>query len=192
MPNNSITGIILAGGKSSRMGTDKSLMLYHGKTLVQHAIEIIKPLCDKVIISSNNPVYDFTGCETWPDEFPIQAPMVGIYSCLKRTKTAKNIVLSCDMPLIPTILIEHLLKQSDQFDITIPKHLPDLIEPLCGIYNRSAIPTLEIFIQKNNFRLYESISACNSKIVSVDSTLSFYNSQLFTNINTLTDYNTLK
>jgi molybdopterin-guanine dinucleotide biosynthesis protein A len=77
------TGIVLAGGKSSRVTGNKSLLLYQGKPLIQHAVDILSKVCDKVIISSNNNEYDFTGYEVWPDEISIQAPMVGIYSCLK-------------------------------------------------------------------------------------------------------------
>ena len=85
-----VTGFVLAGGLSSRMGEDKSLMLFRGKPLIMYAIEALSPLCEKVIISSNLLVYDFTGCEVWPDELPVQAPINGLYSCLKRSETDWN------------------------------------------------------------------------------------------------------
>ncbi|MCX6240076.1 MAG: molybdenum cofactor guanylyltransferase, partial [Bacteroidia bacterium] len=75
-----ITGIVLAGGLSRRMGTDKSMMMLNGKSLIEYSINALKPLCHNVVISSNNFNYDFTGCEVWPDELPDQAPIVGIYS----------------------------------------------------------------------------------------------------------------
>jgi molybdopterin-guanine dinucleotide biosynthesis protein A len=102
MTTSKITGIVLAGGRSSRMGEDKSLMKLNGKALVEYSINALRPLCDKVIISSNIAAYDFTGCEVWPDELPDQAPIIGIYSCLKRSETELNVILSCDIPLMST------------------------------------------------------------------------------------------
>jgi len=73
------TGIVLAGGKSSRVKGNKSLLEYKGKPLIQHAVDVLGQVCDKVVISSNQNEYDFTGGEVWPDKMTIRAPIVGIY-----------------------------------------------------------------------------------------------------------------
>jgi molybdenum cofactor guanylyltransferase len=91
-----ITGIALAGGKSSRFGSDKSRAIWNGRTLLEHAIELLNPLCKKVVISSNNTDYQYTNREIWADIIPVQASMTGIYSCLKRSETDINLILSCD------------------------------------------------------------------------------------------------
>lgn len=181
-----ITGIVLAGGKSSRMGSNKSLLRWKDNTLVEQAIQVLKPLCNKVVISSNNFVYDFTGCETWPDEIPQQAPIIGIYSCLKRSATEVNIVLSCDMPFASTELLKHLLGCSGKGAVVVPLH-DGFMEPLCGIYKRSIIPDLEQQITTNEFSLHRFIESCPHHYAEIDEKLPFYHSRLFLNINTPDD-----
>jgi molybdopterin-guanine dinucleotide biosynthesis protein A len=186
-----ITGIVLAGGKSSRMGTDKSLLLWNDKTLIEHAIDLLKPLCSKVIISSNKKIYNFTGCEIWSDELPQQAPMIGIYSCLKRSKTSINIILSCDMPFLGADLLQHLIGSAGNLPILVPIHDDGLIEPLCGVYRKSIIPHLEIYIQKNNLSLNKFIQEYVSQFLKIGKELSFYRSNMFANINTPDDLKNL-
>jgi molybdopterin-guanine dinucleotide biosynthesis protein A len=188
MNTESITGIVLAGGRSSRMGSDKSLIKLKDKALIEYAIDALKPLCSKVVISSNNFIYDFTGCEVWPDELPDRAPMIGIYSCLKRSETDVNIVLSCDMPLMSTAMLEYLLENSVNHDITVPMHEDNFIEPLCGIYKRSSIGILEKYINRRNFRLNECIQAGSHQLVLTNSILSFYTPELFSNVNSPEDF----
>jgi molybdopterin-guanine dinucleotide biosynthesis protein A len=191
MKTTKITGIVLAGGRSSRMGEDKSLMKLNGKSLVGYSIDTLKPLCNKVIISSNNPGYDFTGCEVWPDQLPYQAPIVGIYSCLKRSETDINIILSCDMPLMSTSMVGFLLAKSADFDITVPVHENGKMEPLCGIFKKSSLGILKEFIDKRNFRLNECIRFASHRLVAVDSQIACYSPNLFLNINTPADFQKL-
>lgn len=192
MNTKSITGIVLAGGRSSRMGSDKSLMKLKDKALIEYAIDALKPICSKVVISSNNFVYEFTGCEVWPDELPDRASMVGIYSCLKRSETDVNIILSCDMPLMSAAMFEYLLENSANHDITVPVHGNHFIEPLCGIYKRSSIGILKEFIDQGNFRLNECILSGSNRLVPVGPQLPFFSPELFSNINTPDDYRRLQ
>lgn len=183
-----ITGIILAGGRSRRMGENKSLLRLNGKAMIEFAIEAVRPLCSEVVISSDYPVYDFTGCRVWPDEIRNQAPIVGIYSCLKRSETEVNIILSCDMPLINSHVMEYLLANSAESDITVPVHENGMIEPMCGIYKKSATGILKTCIEEGNFSMNGSIRKANHRLVSIDNLLPFFSEKLFRNINTPSDF----
>jgi molybdenum cofactor guanylyltransferase len=187
MKQQNITGIILAGGQSSRMGTDKSLVEFKGKPLIQYAIDAIKPLCGKVIISVNHNRYDFTGCESWPDIIEGNAPMVGIYSCLVRSTTELNIIHTCDMPLVSTALFDYLLADAIHFDITVPRHHFSYIEPLCGIYSRLLTGEMESCIHSGNFRLHEFILATNHQLVDIHSSMELFRESMFSNINSMED-----
>ncbi|HPG34509.1 MAG TPA: molybdenum cofactor guanylyltransferase, partial [Lentimicrobium sp.] len=72
-----ITGIVLAGGKSTRMGTDKGLMIFQGKPLVMYSIDLLSMFCGRILISSNNPEYAKFGYEIIADELPGAGPMAG-------------------------------------------------------------------------------------------------------------------
>jgi molybdopterin-guanine dinucleotide biosynthesis protein A len=183
-----VTGIVLAGGRSSRMGENKSLMQLNGKRMIEFSIDALRPLCSEVIISSNYLVYDFTGCEVWPDELKDQAPMVGIYSCLKKSRTDLNIILTCDMPMIQTELLKYLLENSTGTDITVPVHENGMIEPLCGIYRKSAGIVLSKCIEEGNYSMNNCIRKASYRLVSIDNGLPVFTSNLFLNINTLVDF----
>lgn len=185
MNKEQITGIVLAGGMSRRMGTDKSLMLLHGKPIISHVIEAIKPLCSKIVISSNKQAYDFTGCEVWPDLYPVQAPMVGVYSCLKRSTTDLNIVVSCDVPFVKASLFLHLLSNMGNSDIIVPMH-HDYMEPLCAIYKNKVVSELQQYIDRQNYRLFEFIEQASHRCLEINP--SDFSPRIFMNINTLEEF----
>jgi|WetSurSiteA1Bulk_404760.scaffolds.fasta_scaffold00706_14 molybdenum cofactor guanylyltransferase len=184
-----ITGIVLAGGQSRRMGQDKALMEFHGKPLIQHAVTILQHVCSRVIISSNKQDYLFTGCEIWPDELAVKAPLSGIYTCLKRSTDDWIAVLSCDMPAIHPGLFRHLLSCTQNFDVVVPVHDLDRIEPLCCLYNRSAIPLLEQFVERQQYSLQQFIRASRHNLVEIGVALGFYSNGMFANLNTAEDMN---
>jgi molybdenum cofactor guanylyltransferase len=186
-----VTGIILAGGMSSRMGEDKSIMLFRGRPLIMYGIEALSPLCEKVIISSNLSVYEFTGCEVWPDELPVQAPINGLYSCLKRSKTDWNIILTCDMPLTGSQLFAYMLEKNSNVDAVIPVHGKGLIEPLCGVYNRTALIALETQLQEEQFSILKLLQSIRCNYVNIGPNLEFYSKEMFSNLNSPADLDLL-
>jgi len=188
MNANEITGIVLAGGRSSRMGENKSLMKLNGKSMIEFSIEAIRPLCNEVVISSDYTVFDYTGCEVWPDELKHGAPIAGIYSCLKRSKTEINIILTCDMPLINTELLKYLLVHSEGSDITVPVHENGMIEPLCGIYKKGALEILEQCINEVNFSMKNCITRAKHRLVPIDLNHPNIAADQFLNINTPADF----
>ncbi|MFD0863671.1 molybdenum cofactor guanylyltransferase [Sungkyunkwania multivorans] len=118
MRSNDITGIILVGGKSTRMGSEKGLVLLNRKPFVQHVLEAMKPLVSKIIIVGNDEVYDQFGVERIDDVLLDAGPLAGLYSGLLHSKTENNLVLSCDVPIITTSLLQKLLSyRNGQKDI---------------------------------------------------------------------------
>ena len=81
-----ITGIILAGGKSSRMGTDKGLMRLNGKPMIQHILDPMAKICQRILIITGNPMYGMFGFELVNDEAPDYGPVMGILSGLKQSQ----------------------------------------------------------------------------------------------------------
>ncbi len=187
-----ISGFVLAGGVSSRLKQNKALVKYNGLTMIEHAINILKHVCSNVFISSNEDIYNFTGCEIWKDKLNIKAPMIGIYSCLLKTKTEKNIFISCDMPHINIELLKLLIQKSDGYSITVPVHNKNKIEPLCGIYLKDVSVPIEKLINADIFKIIELFNLVSSKQVMINKKYSFYHPDLFLNINTPKDMERLK
>jgi len=179
-----ITGIVLAGGKSSRMGTEKGLVIFKGKPLIEYSLDVLKNSCDEIIISSNSESYDAFGFPVLKDEFPDSGPMGGIYTCLKASKNEINIVVSCDMPLVDAKFLDKLLTFSDDFAAVVPWHEKEFFEPLCAVYNKNLLAVFKDFIDKMNFRIPDLLKTVNTKFLKTGKENGI-DPLIFYNINTL-------
>lgn len=185
-----VTGIILAGGKSSRMGTEKGLQELCGKPLISYAINSLSTLCDSIIISSSANEYQFLGYQLVADEFPGIGPMGGIYSALRKSPTSENLVLSCDLPFVSGDLLTYILNNSTGYQVAVPWQGSQHYEPLCGFYDKSILDSMSGFIERGNYKLpdlYEEVSI--NKLIISDK-LNFYRSELFFNVNSKHDLST--
>jgi molybdopterin-guanine dinucleotide biosynthesis protein A len=151
----SVTGIILAGGKSRRMGMEKGLVEFNGKALIDQAITVLKDLCSEILISSNSSCYDHLGYKVVPDLVNDSGPMGGIYSCLRESKNRVNLVLSCDLPFVTVDIFNHLARQAGSAWISVPWYENDHYEPLCGIYLKDCLPDMQVFMEAKNHKLPE-------------------------------------
>ena len=91
MEKERITGIILAAGKSSRMGTEKGLLSFKSINFIENIINTIKPFCDEIIISSNSNHYDYLSFKIVDDNYNDKGPIAGLEACLSKSKTDKNL-----------------------------------------------------------------------------------------------------
>jgi molybdopterin-guanine dinucleotide biosynthesis protein A len=187
-----VTGIILAGGKSSRMGTDKGLQELCGKPLISYAIQVLTELCSTIVISTSSGEYQSFGYKTVADEFPRIGPMGGIYSALRQSKTEKNLVLSCDLPFVSVGLLSFIIENSDGFDVSVPWEGMRHYEPLCAFYRFSAQDKMAEFIRKGNYKLPDFFEEIRINKLIIDKNLNFYHENLFMNINSKHDLNTAK
>jgi molybdopterin-guanine dinucleotide biosynthesis protein A len=178
-----ITGIILAGGKSSRMGTDKGLQDLCGKPLISYAIQVLSGLCETIIISSSSDAYKPFGYKLVADEFPGIGPMGGIYSALRQSKTGKNLVLSCDLPFVTEELLSFILKNSDGFDVSVPYEGNRHYEPLCAFYSLSVLDKMTEFIHNRNYKLPDLFEEICVNKLDINNEHSFFDENLFLNVN---------
>ena len=181
-----ITGFVLAGGKSSRMGQDKGLMLLHGKEMVLNIVEQLLPCVDEVLIVSNNKAYNKFGFTILEDLIKNTGPAAGIFTALKHSKTDLNIFVGCDMPFISTAAIEYLIQQATDKDICIAT-ANGMQHPLFGIYNKSILNMLELLIHQNELKLKTIIQQFNHQFIDM-SRWEIEQENLFNNINTKQDF----
>jgi molybdopterin-guanine dinucleotide biosynthesis protein A len=157
-----VTGIILAGGQSKRMGMEKGLVKFNGKPLIEYALDALKPLCDEIMISANSSFYDNFGYPVYTDLIPNSGPMGGIFTCLLKSTNYLNFVLSCDTPLVDRKTITQIIESSDGFDVAVPWHGNEFFEPLCAVYHKNIIPVFEEFINSGNYKIPDLLKKVNT------------------------------
>lgn len=182
-----ITGILLAGGQSSRMGYEKGKILLGDKLLYQYPLKVLESLCDEIIISSCKKNYFTENYKQLCDEIPDLGPMGGLYTCLKKSSTDLNFVLSYDLPLMKKELFLELMKYTDKFDIILPEMAAGNAEPLCGIYKKSVYNTFQNLIKSGNYSVHTALQKVKSKTVLINDNMPFYQPDLFMNINKESD-----
>lgn len=190
MKNNpDISGFILAGGKSSRMGTDKALLNIQDEPLLRRMIGLIVPFCRDVAVSGQNPGYAVFGTPMIPDLYAGCGPIAGIYSCLEYAGTDWNLIISVDAPFVNHELIGFLISEIGDSDCIVPRHSGGY-EPLVGLYHKRIIPVIEEMIKKGDYKLMNLLSKLNTRFLDCDPLIRKY-PRLFTNINRPEDYNSI-
>ncbi len=141
----SLTAIILAGGKSSRMGSDKnkSMLRLNGKYLIDIVRSKLKCVVGDNIIIVGPPERYLSYKQVVPDFFSQKGPLVGIYSGLSISPSQYNIVVGCDMPFLEIKLLQYMTENINSNDIVIPRYGDGYIEPLCAIYSKKCLETIE-------------------------------------------------
>jgi molybdopterin-guanine dinucleotide biosynthesis protein A len=133
---------ILAGGKSSRMGQDKSLLPVSGKPLIHRIHEQLLDQFDDILISTNEPDrHAFLGARTVPDLVPGQGPLMGIALAVHAARHDRVFVTACDIPVIDLDTVRRMLVLAENFDCVIPLSSAGH-EPLFAVYRKSAIPAM--------------------------------------------------
>jgi len=182
-----ITGIILAGGKSKRMGTDKASLKLDGKTLLERCVKLIHPFCKTILISSNNPEHENFGYKIIPDEIPDCGPIGGIYSCLKQSDREWNFILSVDSPFVHPGFITALKNELNGFDAVVPVHNKGN-EPLIAFYNKSCLPAMQKQLEAGNYKMQRLLNGVNIKWVESGKWIAKY-PEIFRNLNKPSDLN---
>lgn len=164
-----ITGIVLAGGKSSRMGSDKGLIKIDNKTFVENVIAAMEPLVNEIIIVSNNPEYDQFGFYRVEDDIKDSGPLAGLYSGLKYSNSEFNLVLSCDIPIIKTEILEKLIEVDyKNYEVTqIESHNKTM--PLIAIYQKQCMHKCLELLQQDERRLRVAVNQLKTKTIVIDS-----------------------
>jgi len=163
MTNPDVCAVILAGGRSRRMGSNKALLDIGGKPLIQVLINRILPVTNRILISSNDcESYRFLDFPVVPDRFPDNGPLAGFHSAMLRDVCQLYIVLACDLPNLQTRLLENLVSMADGFDAAIPCTRDHVIHPLCAVYRRTCLPSIEQALERGANKVIETFLSDHS------------------------------
>lgn len=185
-----MTGIILAGGRSSRMGRDKSLLPWQGSDLMHTVISKVGQACDDIVLVSNqarNLIYK--DVRVVADIISEMGPLGGIHAGLTYAKHPLAFVTACDMPYAVPQAISFLLQEAtDEWDVVIPA-CGEFFEPMCCVYRKTCLPAIETLLNQGRRRIVDFFPLIRLKTIDVEIFRQFDPElKLFTNINTADEY----
>lgn len=160
-----ITGVLLAGGQSRRFGTNKALAELAGRRLIEHPAEVLTTLFARRLLVTNTPEqYGFLGWPMTGDRFPGAGPLAGIHAALAAAEDDRIFVTACDMPLLNPDLIRLLCATAGEWDALLPCS-DQGPEPLCAVYDKAALPVIELALARGDNRVQEVLQALRVRLV---------------------------
>lgn len=139
-----ITGVIQAGGRSTRMGgRTKALLAVGGRAIVERVVAALRPAVDELLLVTNTPdLYAFLGFRMVPDVFPDHGSLGGIYSGLDAAATEHVFTVACDMPFLDSAVARLVAQRAPEADIVIPR-IGGQLETLHAAYSKACLPHME-------------------------------------------------
>ncbi len=190
-----VTGLVLAGGSSRRMGQNKPLLVLGGETLIARQLRLLRGVCRSVAVLG--PTEWFTGLDVavLPDELPGRGPLGGLYTGLKRTRTEFNLLLGCDLPFVDPRFLDFLCRRALALraDVTVPESHDRGAQPLCGLYRRRAWKAVRATLEAgvNKFTAFFP-RVLVDRVPWREIARAGFSSRMFDNMNTREDYEAAK
>ncbi|MGB9804155.1 molybdenum cofactor guanylyltransferase [Desulfofundulus sp.] len=148
-PAENFTGVVLAGGNSSRMGTNKALIPFGREKLLDRVVARMREVFARVILISNeneSGKYNYLGLPVIGDIYPGKGPLAGIHAALSAASTPYIFVVACDMPFIDPELAVYLARQAPGYDVVVVRDGPYL-EPLFAVYGKGCLEVIESILR---------------------------------------------
>jgi molybdopterin-guanine dinucleotide biosynthesis protein A len=186
-----VTTIVLAGGKSSRMGQDKAGLLLREKALLEWVVDGVAPISHEVLLIGNErPFHVGTNVPfRWtPDILPDMGPLGGIYSGLLASQSELNFVIACDMPFVNVGLARHMIEHYDDAQV-VAAEVDEQLEPLHALYHISCVEKLHEAMLTNQLQLQRLLRSLRLQVISSAEVVKHDRElRCFFNINTPQDY----
>lgn len=191
-PVEEVTGVILAGGPSSRMGRNKALLPWKGATVIEEVYRKMSAIFHEVILVTNHPeAYAFLPCRKVPDIFPGLGCLAGIHSGLRHSAASHIFAVACDMPCLEEKAVRYLLSIREEGDAVVPEGELGP-EPLHAVYGAGVVPAIEEALTSGERRIRSIFEAIRVRKVPMMELAEFTPGlRSFRNINTPEDYSRL-
>lgn len=163
-----MTSIILAGGRSTRLGRSKALQVVGDRTLIQWVVDRLAVLSTEIIIATAHgdaiPCSSPVPMRTVADVYPGGGPLGGIYTGLAASSGDRAIIVGCDTPFLNVELLSHMMQVPPEFDVVVPR-VGDKVEPLCAVYSRRCIDTIRGLLDENELRITTLFSLVRARYI---------------------------
>lgn len=180
-----VTGVILAGGKSSRMGRDKARLELGGVSLFDKMAATLRSVVPRVIIAGDRPDLAGPDLSYFPDRYPGSA-LGGLYTGLAEAGTSFVFVSPCDLPFPKADVIRTLLDQRSGYDVVVPRTRGGL-EPVFAVYGRNCLGPMQEMLERNHYRIYDFYPRMRTLELDMSDFPADWERSLW-NVNTLDDY----
>ena len=186
-----MTSIVLAGGRSSRLGRSKALQAIQGKSLIQWVVDCVAMLSTEIIIVTARgeaiPCYSAVKIKGVADIYPGKGALAGIHSGLRASSSWQAIVVGCDMPFLSVRLLEYMTQALADSDVALPR-IGQMVEPLCAVYSKNCLAPIQMLLQRNELRISRLLGMVKVRYVEEDEINRFDPQHLsFWNINSEAD-----
>jgi molybdopterin-guanine dinucleotide biosynthesis protein A len=181
-------GFVLAGGKSSRMGTDKAFLDFGGETLLARALAVLGKVCDRVAMVGDPAKFSDYGVVV-SDIFPGCGPLGGIHAALVDSSAELNLMLAVDMPFVPAELLAFLFGAAENGEamVTVP-HVGKGLQPLCAVYRRGFSAVAEEALRAGKYKVDSAFSKVELRVVDeAELAVAGFSERNFFNVNTPED-----
>lgn len=150
-----LTGIVLAGGHSSRMGRDKATLPWGDSDLLHTVLGRLAPACRELIVVSNIPRrLTMPAVRVVPDQYIDCGPLGGIQAGLAAAASEYSFVAACDMPFVNAASVEFLWRAAAGYDAAVP-YIDGYYHPLCAVYHRRCLASVEALLQTGRYRVID-------------------------------------
>ena len=180
-----IAAVILAGGKSSRMGKDKALLNLGKQKMIEYVLEEIRDVFKDILIIGSPESYDFPGVPVEPDIIPGRGPLSGIHAGLIHTGKDYVFVTACDMPFVNKKLIQYMINKLDnKYDVLIPR-VGEFMEPLFALYGKRCIAPIEENLNAGRYKVLDFLPKVRVNYIYPEEINAFVEPEkVFFNVNT--------
>ena len=188
-----VTGVILAGGASSRMGSNKALLPHKGGRFIESIYRQLSEIFPEVILVTNSPEqYHFLPCRKVSDRFRGMGALAGIHAGLANSSNPAIFTVACDMPHLAPRLIRHIARRGAGYDLVLPRSEGGY-EPLHALYGEACLPVMEACLLRGERRIISILPQLRVRELAAAEVARFDPTfDSFSNINTPQEYYQLR
>ena len=183
------TGFIAAGGRSSRMGTDKAWLELGGRSMIEQVIAALAPVTSSVALIANSPEYARLGLPVFADQQTGIGPLEAIRTALANSATSRIVLVGCDLPFVTEDLFRFLLSLPGDHHGVVPVGADGKFESLCAVYCAPLLPVVTNLIARGERKVSLLFDPISTRVVPFDELRHLKGAELFfENVNTPQDY----
>lgn len=178
------SGVINAGGKSTRMKFNKAFAVLDGTPIIEIIINKFTPVFKEIFIISNEPeLYEKLGYPVYPDIYPGKGPVGGMHAALSHAAYENIFILGCDMPFMDMRIADYLLEKLGEMDSVVPR-IRGYLQPMSAVYNKKCLPRLQYNLETDRLKLTRLFEELNALIIEEEELQCFGNlDEIFFNVN---------